>query len=218
MQVHPDGCVAIPDKIALEGGVPSFRTSDWHPVQKERGSPSRIAPYRMDATEVTVSRWQSCVTAGVCKPVDRQPEPGRPITNIQPQAADKFCRFMGGRLPKTSEWVFAASSGKGRSFPWGPTGLVCRRAAYGLVEGPCAEAAEGPDLAGARPSGGTPEGILDMAGNVAEWTREADGRFSARGGSYRTRVAADLKTWASEPRSTPAEHVGFRCAYPAEDP
>ena len=75
---------------------------------------------------------------------------------------------------------------------------MCRRAAFGLADGPCGEGATGPELAGSRPDGGNPEGVLDLSGNVAEWTVEADGTFVARGGSYRSHVASELVTWAAE--------------------
>ena len=115
--------------------------------------------------------------------------------------------------PQTPRWVFAAAGSDARRFPWGPTGLVCRRAAFGLTAGPCGRGAASPEVAGLRPDGATPDGLLDMAGNVAEWTVEPDGTHAARGGSYRSRVAAELKSWSREPAVAPAPHIGFRCVY-----
>jgi formylglycine-generating enzyme required for sulfatase activity len=135
------------------------------------------------------------------------------VVNVAPGEAQTFCRFLGGRLPTAAEWLFAATGIDVRRYPWGRTGLVCRRAAFGLAAGPCAEGARGPELAGFRPDGATPEGVQDLAGNVAEWTIEADDVFAARGGSYLSQVAAELKTWAVEPNHGPAPHIGFRCAY-----
>ena len=70
------------------------------------------------------------------------------------------------------------------------------------------------ELAGSRPDGASPEGVQDLAGNVAEWTREADGSFTARGGSFRSTSAAELKSWAALSDHQKALHIGFRCAYP----
>jgi formylglycine-generating enzyme required for sulfatase activity len=96
------------------------------------------------------------------------------------------------------------------------SGLVCRRAAFGLSEGPCAYGG-GVELGGSRPDGSSPEGAFDLSGNVAEWTLEADGSYAARGGSYRSRAAAELKSWSVETRGLDrARHIGFRCAYAAE--
>jgi formylglycine-generating enzyme required for sulfatase activity len=137
------------------------------------------------------------------------------VTGVTPEEAEQLCLLSGGRLPTADEWVMAASGTEPRRFPWGQTGLVCRRASFGLVDGPCSEGATGPELSGARPDGKTPEGVLDLAGNVAEWTREADGSYRARGGSFRSREAGELKSWAVEPMPAErrARHIGFRCAY-----
>jgi formylglycine-generating enzyme required for sulfatase activity len=52
-----------------------------------------------------------------------------------------------------------------------------------------------------------------MAGNVAEWTREAGSAFAVRGGSYRSKVARQLKSWSREAGSKAEPYIGFRCAY-----
>jgi formylglycine-generating enzyme required for sulfatase activity len=154
------------------------------------------------------------VTAHACDPPPVTGEPGEPVRSITPEQAERFCRFVGGRLPLGAEWVLAAMGREARRFAWGSTGLVCRRAAYGLTQGPCADDGTGPDLAGSRPDGATPDGAFDLSGNVAEWTREADG-YVARGGSFRSTSAGELKSYAAE-RTSARVDVGFRCAYPAK--
>jgi len=210
------GACGLPDaRIAVAGGISHFGTPDWEgPEQLSREV--SVPSFAMDRAEVTTARFRACSAAGACAKLVDDSEPGRPVRNISPAEAGAFCAFAGGRLPTSDEWVFAAAGSVGRRYPWGNTGLVCRRATFGLVAGPCARAGTGPDLAGARPDGATPEGLLDLSGNVAEWTRERDGSFAARGGSYRSELAADLKAWAVESRQTRAPHVGFRCAYPAD--
>jgi formylglycine-generating enzyme required for sulfatase activity len=134
------------------------------------------------------------------------------VTGIEPREAERFCRFENGRLPWGDEWLFAALGKDLRRFPWGATGLVCRRAAFGLESGPCSRGG-GRELAGARADGATPEGVLDLSGNVAEWTAERDGTWLARGGSFRSLSALELKSWATEAAPPRARWVGFRCAY-----
>jgi formylglycine-generating enzyme required for sulfatase activity len=210
---HP-GCVATDRRIDYSGGTLHIGASDWEAPGDSRPRTVHVEPFELDAAEVTVHEWQTCVAAGTCRAVDMR-EPGRPVTNVSPTEAQRFCHFVGGQLPTGDQWLFAAEGPEGRRYPWGATGLVCRRVAFGLVEGPCAKGATGPELAGARPDGASPEGALDLAGNVAEWTAEPDGRFVARGGSYRSRVAADLKSWSVESGSRPEPYIGFRCAYAA---
>jgi hypothetical protein len=93
---------------------------------------------------------------------------------------------------------------------------VCRRAAFGLDDGPCGQGSTGPELAGGRPDGKSPDGALDLSGNVAEWTLERDGTPVARGGSYRSQVAGELTTWAVERVSGTSPAIGARCAYDVE--
>ena len=215
MQRDDSGACLLPDaRITLSGGISHFGTPDWEgPAQLLHEVD--VPAFAIDRAEVTVARFRLCAAAAACDKLTDDPEPGRPVRNISPSEAVAFCAFVGGRLPSADEWLFAAAGGAGRRYPWGNTGLVCRRASFGLSGGPCAEAGNGPDLAGARPDGATPEGVLDLSGNLAEWTLERDGTFAARGGSYRSELAADLKVWAVEPRQTRAAHVGFRCAYSA---
>ena len=208
------GACLLPDgRVAFDGGISRLGAPDWE--GPEQTLPEvRVAPFELDRAEVTVARFRSCSAARICPKLADDSEPGRPVRNVSPDDASAFCTFVGGRLPSADEWLFAAAGSAGRRYPWGNTGLVCRRATFGLLSGPCAHGSSGPDLAGARPDGATPEGVLDLAGNVAEWTLERDGTFAARGGSYRSELAADLKSWSVEARKTRAPHVGFRCAYP----
>ncbi|HYO94444.1 MAG TPA: SUMF1/EgtB/PvdO family nonheme iron enzyme [Polyangiaceae bacterium] len=205
------GCVLQDDVVAIRGGVLPQGAADWQ-VQS-RTAKLHVPAFAIDRGEVTAARYEPCARAGACEPLPAEPEPGLPVTGLPPRAAERFCRFVGGRLPSSAEWRYAASGSDGRRFPWGFTGLVCRRSAFGLSAGPCSQAGAGPDLAGARPPGATPEGVLDLSGNVAEWTRDPDGRYRARGGSFRSRVAAELVTAAVESPPPQAPYVGFRCVY-----
>ncbi|MEI9941630.1 MAG: SUMF1/EgtB/PvdO family nonheme iron enzyme [Pseudomonadota bacterium] len=211
------GACLLPDaRVAIAGGTSHIGAPDWEGPEQSLHDVN-VPAFALDRAEVTVARFRICAAAGACPKIADDSEPGRPVRNVSPGEAAAFCAFVGGRLPSADEWLFAAAGSAGRRYPWGNTGLVCRRASFGLVTGPCARAGIGPDLAGARPDGATPEGALDLSGNVAEWTLERDGSFAARGGSYRSELAAELKAWAVELRQTRAAHVGFRCAYSADD-
>ncbi|MEP7049381.1 MAG: SUMF1/EgtB/PvdO family nonheme iron enzyme [Pseudomonadota bacterium] len=218
MQRDDGGACLLPDqRVHIAGGTSHFSAADWEsPAQAPRDI--QVAAFELDRAEVTVARFRVCANAGGCPKISDESEPGRPVRNIGPDEAESFCAFVGGHLPTSDEWLFAAAGSGWRRYPWGNTGLVCRRASFGLLVGPCGHAGTGPDFAGARPDGATPEGVLDLAGNVAEWTREPDGSYVARGGSYRSELASDLKTWAAEVRQTRAPHVGFRCAYTGPGP
>ena len=192
-------CVLPEQRLHFAAGATHFGAPDWEGAAESPRDVS-VAAFDLDQAEVTIARFRSCANAGKCPKIPADAEPGRPVRNVSPAEASAFC-------------AFAAAGAAGRRYPWGNTGLVCRRASFGMLRGPCTQGATGPDLAGARPDGASPDGALDLAGNVAEWTHEKDGSFVARGGSYRSEMASELKSWAFEARQTRAPHVGFRCAY-----
>jgi formylglycine-generating enzyme required for sulfatase activity len=211
--LNPDGqCVARFGVVSLPGGELFIGAADWEGhTGGERFPRTHVEPFRIDVNEVTLERYRACRH---CTP--KSGEPGMPVAELTALEAEAFCKSQGGRLPTSGEWVWAAAGAAARRYAWGNSGLVCRRAAFGMQAGPCPRAGQ-PELAGSRPDGATPEGLLDLAGNVAEWTREhGQGAYSARGGSYRSQAAAELKTWAVESccdGRLKSPHVGFRCAY-----
>jgi len=189
--------------------------SDWEAEGRVAPRVVRAGPFRIDRFEGSAGRFQE-KTGG---------DPARAASSVTLDEARAMCKERGGRLPSEDEWIVAASGDKPRRYPWGDTGAVCRRAAWGLVRGPCGTGATGPDTVGAHPDGATPLGIHDLAGNVAEWVETGACAGDAgvageclgvvRGGSYDTDLATDLRTWVR--REVPAAKkdptIGFRCAY-----
>lgn len=111
------------------------------------------------------------------------------------------------RLPTEIEWQWAASRGK-RTYPWGNEPPDEKWANYGGN-------VDATTPVGSYPKGATPEGLMDMAGNVWEWmaNKHSEGQpyISLRGGSWffygvRLRCAARNRgspvSWLSD--------VGFR--------
>jgi formylglycine-generating enzyme required for sulfatase activity len=149
---------------------------------------------------------------------DRNDEPGLPVAGVTFAEAAMFCAASGGRLPTRDELTFAASGPTGRRYPWGDTGAVCRRAAWGLVDGPCGHGATGPEIAGSHPDGDSPEGIADLAGNVAEWATLSPSGATAVvwGGSWASTAASELRPWQERapPPAGRSLEIGFRCVYP----
>jgi formylglycine-generating enzyme required for sulfatase activity len=211
--VTATGCVAKLERVSVASGKVRLTGPDWDGRTEKGSGLIPVARFEIDANEVTIARWEHCRVAKRCGALRIPGDLGEPVRGVTPDEADTFCSYAGGRLPTGAEWILAASGAEARRFPWGATGLVCRRAAFGLVTGPCAEQGVSPELAGSRPDGSTPDGVADLAGNVAEWTRERDGSVRARGGSFRTRTAAELKGWSAVGRSGAADDIGFRCAF-----
>jgi len=114
-----------------------------------------------------------------------------PVVGITALEAEQYAAWLrssgklrGARLCNELEWERGARGADGREYPHGAT-LGPDEAnfddTYGKVP-----SAMGPDEVGAYPASASPFGLLDMAGNVWEWTRSSmdDGAFAARGGSW----------------------------------
>jgi formylglycine-generating enzyme required for sulfatase activity len=209
------GCDAPDVRVLIRATSLPVGASDWEADGLVIARTVRAAAFRMAAFESTRGQWGSTA------------DPARAATGMTRDEAAAFCAKRGGRLPTEDEWIIAAASAvaPARRYPWGETGAVCRRAAWGLLSGPCAIGATGPDTVGAHPDGDSPLGLHDIAGNVAEWVApggsdlQQRGVGIAKGGSWQSTLATDLRIWARlelDPGTRDAR-VGVRCAYP-QDP
>jgi len=223
MNVTSEGCVAPPRIVAIEGGTLRVGPGDWEAQGVVVPYEAKIAPFFLDALEVSEARYRACVDAGACARLPANREPGRAASGVTLAEAERFCLWAGGALPTADQLAFAAAGRAGRRYPWGDTGAVCRRAAWVLTHGPCAFGTTLPELAGSHPDGASPEGVLDLSGNVAEWTRPSSPESAmaeVRGGHYADNEAAALRSWHRRfvPVGARSAEVGFRCVYVSKDP
>lgn len=109
-------------------------------------------------------------------------DPDMPVTGVSYAEANRLAQLVGARLPTSVEWEWLAAGPTRRPFPWGTQPWAPRLA---HLSGPSAEH-EGPGPVGGYGEGATPEGLLDLAGNVWEWTASPvmGGGYVIRGGSY----------------------------------
>ncbi len=120
--------------------------------------------------------------------------PYRPVVGITVYEAEAYCAWLSTqrkksiRLPTEEEWEFAARGEDGRPFPWG------EEFDASLTNTLETEKNDVVDIA-STPGDVSPFGVMDMAGNVEEWTGSSYTPRSgetfppgelrvARGGSY----------------------------------
>jgi formylglycine-generating enzyme required for sulfatase activity len=139
-----------------------------------------LSSYWLDRTEVTVADYARCVALRRCRAIPfehgarRFDRPSFPASFVRLRDARAYCRFRGARLPTEAEFERAARGVRGRRYPWGQL-YNSRAANHGRLGLDSTDVRDGfAELApvGSFPSGRTPEGFLDLAGNVAEWVSD----------------------------------------------
>lgn len=205
----------------------------------------RLSSYWLDRFEVTVADYERCVQVARCQPrpkseaTRRFDAPNFPVTRVTWSDAQAYCAFRGSRLPTEAEFERAARGARGRRYPWGEL-FNAQASNHGRFGWDMTDSRDGfAELApvGSFAAGVTPEGVYDLAGNVAEWVQDryatsyeagpvrnptgpgvgASNLRVVRGGSYghapfRSRGAARAFAEPTERRTT----LGFRCARSAE--
>jgi len=225
-----------------------------------------VAPFCLDATEVTVAAYGSCKS---CSPAaktvywegitprvqsfwgkfcngNRDDRQDHPVNCVDWHQAKAFCTAQGRRLPSEPEWEFAARGNDGRDFPWGdepPSGERlngCGTECATLLSQLLSEAGKGNWNAmhqdddgfaatapvGQFPQGAAPAGLMDLAGNVWEWTAApyclydrpdcGESRRVLRGGAWNTPDGSDVRVARRHPGPPEGRShiIGFRCAWP----
>ena len=197
----PENCaqeenLCCTETFAYEGKMVSF-AGGTHRLADGREVP--IAPFWLDATEVTWRQFKRCVAAGACladapdhpvrQQMDKVSDPRLPVTGLNPAEAEELCAFYEKRLVRDREFDFAvahrAGSDERARFPWddesGQVGCQPSDTGTGIAANHSAPGASCPGRplpVGSYPSsyayrGPNPEEsvpAVDLAGNVSEWT------------------------------------------------
>lgn len=182
-----------PETVLIPGG--SFIMGSDHDEPDEAPQQSLTLPeFRLGKYPVTNRQYAVFLADTPALPEPRragwflrQPPKGKeehPVVSVSWQDAVAYCAWLSQktgrhyRLPSEAEWEKAARSKDGRRYPWGNI----------WHEGAANLASTDTTPVTAYPNGASPDGCLDLLGNVQEWTDSTAGWQERiyRGGSYRS--------------------------------
>jgi formylglycine-generating enzyme required for sulfatase activity len=197
-----------------------------------------LSAYWIDKTLVTNAMYRNCIADGQCgKLVQNETEnynftaggaADHPVVYVTWANSQKYCNWVGGSLPTEAQWEKAArGSREAREYPWGDENPNSSLLNFNNQLGSTT-------ITGSYPTGASPYGVLDMAGNVREWVADwyQDDYYTVapptnppgpvtgtkkvlKGGGWNdpsnyVRISIRL---AHDPTS-PGSNRGFRCAHP----
>ena len=195
-----------------------------------------LDPFYIDKYEITNSQYSEYVEEeGAKNPLfsgdSEYNSPDQPVVGIRYGDAVSYAFWAGKRLPTEAEWEKAARGTDARKYPWGNEFDKDKCNAY-------PSRIHAPVEVGRYPEGASPYGVMNMAGNVAEWVFDAyENDYYAkspyknpkgvkgsgtsriiRGGDYKSdpeKVTCMSRFQAGAYSAFP--NIGFRCAVSAED-
>jgi iron(II)-dependent oxidoreductase len=172
-----------------------------------------IRTFYLDRTEVTNLQYQVFMDATGYRPADmhnflkdwswsipahphyKEGWDNKPVTWVSAEDARAYASWAGRRLPNEWEWQYAAQGTDGRLYPWGNT-----FSASNVPPINTSRDTTPPADVMAYPGGASPFGVLDMVGNVWQWTNTFSDQHTraatVRGGSpYEPQTARWYFPW-----------------------
>jgi formylglycine-generating enzyme required for sulfatase activity len=226
-----------PDMVEIPGGTFQMGRNDG-PPQERPIHPVTVQKFYMDRTEVTNAEYADFIRDTNYEPpsdwIRGKPLAGQerwPVGNVSAKDAQAFAAWRSKRdgvtyrLPTEEEWEFAArNGGEFKLFPWGDS----------FEDGRAVVKGASPRQVGSIPEGKDRWGVLDLIGNVSEWTSSKASVYSGlqipdankdwivlRGGSYASDpsdqqipISATYRDWFSPTLRHPT--FGFRLVRPSE--
>jgi formylglycine-generating enzyme required for sulfatase activity len=200
--------------------------------------------YQIMRYEVTNEQYAQCVRNGACEGggyeyqstawnilnrLNDRAYANHPVVSVNWFQAEKYCKWIGARLPTEAEWEKAARGTDGRTYPWGEN-IDCAYANY--FSGKNDKCVGDTTPVGSYEIGQSPYGVFDMAGNVWEWVADwysevfyssspaknpvgpdlGSGRVLRGGSWYNSDVNARTAVRSGLDPAGTSHYFGFRCA------
>jgi len=205
----------IPETIKAKDGKEMILIPAGEFLFGANKQPMTLPAYYIDRTQVTNAEYKHYVDATKAsfpshwrKGVPPAGTENHPVVHVTWFDAVDYAKWAGKRLPIATEWEKAARGTDGRVFPWGDT-----------FDKKCLNCGEGGPLDTVpvgqySPQGDSPYGVVDMAGNVYEWTNDGNEviTMGLRGGSWlEGRDAARTFVVRKHTPRRKNDFIGFRC-------
>ncbi len=162
--------------IAVPAGEFTMGSDDGDDDERPAHS-VQLEAFEIDRTEVTNEQYQQFADeTGYLTDAEKAGEsytwrnyakdkPQHAVVMVTWNDAVAYCQWLGKRLPTEAEWEKAARGTEGLAYPWGNEWADDRanteESGY-----------RGTTIVGSFPQGASPYGLMDMSGNVAEWTSD----------------------------------------------
>jgi iron(II)-dependent oxidoreductase len=219
--------------IAIPAGPFVFGSDAGNANERPRGVVEGEA-FAMNRTEVSNAEYRRFVAATGHRSAFYSGHPilgldNHPVVGVSWEDAAAFCAYYGLRLPSEREYERAARGTEGSAFPWGDAPADSTRANRGAEVCCSGDDSDGYEMTApvdAFPAGASEEGVLNLVGNVWEWTRDFyapykdasapddAGKYRVlRGGAWNSDPSHLTTTYrlAYDPEFRFAANGGFRC-------
>ncbi|HSN94709.1 MAG TPA: SUMF1/EgtB/PvdO family nonheme iron enzyme [Anaerolineaceae bacterium] len=240
----PTDMVVIPAGAFWLGCDPAHNDSLGCTEDELPSQSVELPEFKIDIFEVTNAKYAKCVQAGACTAPSSLSSETRenyfdnpefadyPVIFVSWKQADAYCTWAGKRLPTEAEWEKATGWGDSKlAFPWGDHTPTCD-VTNARLDADLKNCTGDTQPVGHYPSGAGIWEVMDMTGNVWEWTANRylpDYRPGApeetltgapsdlyrvvRGGGWDSAPANLLISSRSfDPEFHSSNNLGFRCA------
>ena len=218
------------DDLQIATTTDTAREQGWFEKEADRHQ-TTLPAYRIDLMPVTQAQYAEFVSAGKAPP-PALPDPGEvarfswtsttppqdrldhPVVLVTWDEASRYCAWRGElrgqarRLPSAGEYEKAARGTTGLAYPWGNTFEPSK---LNSADGGPKDTVPAGQFAG----GASEFGLLDIAGNVRQWTSTSAGQgaYLVKGSGWDDHGGIGRAAWVhATAAGERAANVGFRCA------
>lgn len=224
--------------------------SDLHDADEKPLQSMFLAAFSIDQTEVTNKMYAMCVADGACVPPSHIGSPSEkvyygnskyvnyPVIYVNWDMAKAYCQWAGRSLPTEFQWEKSARGIEGLTYPWGEQfdgrllnycDSTCPN--LNMMDKHYDDGNVNIAPVGSYQNGASAFGVLDMSGNVWEWTNDwydvypngspaASTYFGSkfhviRGGSWEHNMyeaRSSNRSYFSVASDAFNDYTGFRCA------